>query len=121
MNEARILAAASSGMNSQSTSPGAAISVYTPCAGWLNHHAEVAEDLGQRADVLDLGHVLEPAPLAREDGGSEQLEGGVLGPRDVHGPAERPAALDAERLRGRGVGDVLPVERPGVSHDWRSG
>ena len=86
----------------------------------VHHDAEVGEDLGQDADVLDLGHVLEPAALAREDGGGQQLEGGVLRPRDVHGPPERPATLDAERLRGRCLRDVFPVERPGVSHGARA-
>ena len=37
-------------------------------------------------------------------------------PRPCTVPLQRPAALDPERLRGRRLRGVLPVERPGVSH-----
>jgi hypothetical protein len=39
-----------------------------------------AQHLRHDADVLDLGHVLEPAPLAGEGRRGEQLQGRVLGP-----------------------------------------
>ena len=44
----------------------------------VDDHAEVPQDLGHDAHVLDLRDVLEPAALAREARGREQLEGGVL-------------------------------------------
>ena len=67
------------------------------------------------AETADLASEidLEKAEQARR---SEQLEGGVLRPGHRDGALERPAALDPECLRGRRLGDVLPVERPGVSH-----
>jgi len=64
MKLARILAAASSGTKSHSASP-EAIS-YTFGAGVVHGHADVAQNLGQDVDILDLGDVGETAPLARK-------------------------------------------------------
>ena len=76
MNEARILAAASSGTNSHSTSPdGDLVDVRRRV---VDDDAEVAEGLGHDPDVLDLGDVREPAALAGQGRRGEQLQGGVL-------------------------------------------
>ena len=82
----------------------------------VHDHAEVLEHLRHDADVLDLGHVLEPAPFARQGRRGEQLEGRVLGPADVHRAAQGLAAFDAERLRRWDLGGELPMERFCVGH-----
>ena len=49
----------------------------------VHGHADVAQDLGQDADVLDLGDVGEAAAFAGQRGRGHQLEGRVLGATDA--------------------------------------
>ena len=80
---------------------------------------EVAQRLGHDPHVLDLGDVGEPAALAGQGRGGEELEGRVLRAADRDRPVQRPPALDPEDLPGDRLGVVLPVERPRVSHRAR--
>ena len=48
----------------------------------VDDDAEVAQRVGHDPDVLDLGHVREPAALPRQGRRGEQLERGVLGAAD---------------------------------------
>ena len=84
--------------------------------GVVDHHADVAQGLGHDPDVLDLGHVAEPATLAGEDGSRQQLERRILRAADQHTATQGPAALDPEDLAGDRLRLELPMEWPGVSH-----
>ena len=82
----------------------------------VDDHAEVAQRVGEDADVLDVGHVRQATAFARQRGGGHELQGGILRAADRHGPVERPAALDPEEFPGHGIRAVFPVERSSVSH-----
>ena len=77
----------------------------------VDDDAEVAQRLGHHAHVLDLGDVGEPAALAGQRRGGQQLERGVLGAADRDGPGQRPAALDRGRPRGRRAPGRTPSGR----------
>ena len=67
-------------------------------------------------DVGDLRDVREPAALAGQRRGREQLQRGVLAAADRDLAAQRAAALDADRLALDRRLLVLPVERARVRH-----
>ena len=82
----------------------------------VDGHADIGQDLGQDAHVLDFGHVGEAAALAGQSGGGHQLERGVLGAADADRALQAPAALDPEDLAVNLLGVVLPVKRTSVGH-----
>jgi len=84
--------------------------------GVVDDDAEVAERLGHDPDVLDLGHVGEPAALAGERRRGEHLQGRVLRAADRDLAGQGHAALDPEDLPGHRLRRELPVEGFRVSH-----
>ena len=83
----------------------------------VDDDAEVAQRLGHDPHVLDLGDVGEPAALAGQGRGREQLERRVLRAADRRPcPCSGCRPDDPEDLAGDRLGLVLPVERPSVSH-----
>jgi hypothetical protein len=63
--------------------------------------AEVAQHLQNELDVGDARRVGNRAGLAAHDGRGHELEDGILGAGDRHGPAQGRATLDDEGLLGR--------------------
>jgi hypothetical protein len=87
--------------------------------GVVDDDAEVAERLGHDPDILDLGHVREPAAFPGERRRGEHLQRGVLRAADRDRAGQRPAALDPEHLVGDRFGYEFPVERFRVGHSVR--
>ena len=83
----------------------------------VDDDTEIAQRLGHDADVLDFRDVGEPAPLAGQRRGGEQLERRVLRAADGNRAAQRPAALDPEHFPSDRLRGDFPLKRPCVSHE----
>ena len=68
-------------------------------AAELHVHAEIDGEVEHRRDVEDRRHVPEDDGLVRQEARGDDRQRRVLVPRGADGAAERPAALDHERLR----------------------
>ena len=75
--------------------------------GDLDAAAQLLEQAAHHLDVEDVGHVVDHAGAGRQEGGSHQLERGVLRTADVHGALERP-----DPRPGRGDPEALHERSP---------
>src|SRR5579883_1647921 len=62
----------------------------------LHDGSQAAENLGHRADVLDIGHVLQDEGLVGEEGRGHDRQGSVLGAADDDIAGEAGAAFDVD-------------------------